>query len=387
MFTRHPHQPGGSWSATALLIGTTIGAGMFGLPYVMSRSGYVIGLGYLLALGIIVIILNLAYGEVILSTDGIHQLPAYVERYLGKRWKLVALLSMFIGLYGALTAYIIEAGSLLHDLLAPWLGGDVLWYRLGFFVLLSSALAFGLRVVTTVEKIVVVGVLALIVVLAIFGSPYIVFEHLITADPVNFFLPFGVVLFALAAASSIPDMHRILLKQPQLLKRSIIIGTIIPIVAYVLFVTVVVGITGPDTTQSAVIGLGRVLGQPVLVLGAVFGVLAMSTTFLALGQALREVWRYDLKQGHWAAWWCVVLPPLLIVSLNVLSFVQILGICGALIGGLDGIVIMRMHRHVQQHRQELPQYHLPQSSWLHWVVYVTFGVGIAYELFSVIVLR
>lgn len=384
MFTRHQRKPGGTWGATALLIGTTIGAGMFALPYAISQSGYVAGLGYLLALGVIVVILNLAYGEIILSTVGIHQLPAYTEQYLGKRWKLVALTSMFIGSYGALTAYIIEAGSLLHDLLAPWLGGTVLWYRLGFFLVLSLALALGLRVVTAVEKTVVVGVLALIVILAMFGSRYIVFENFTTADPMHIFLPYGVILFALAAASSIPDMHRILLTQPQLLRRSIILGTIIPIVAYVIFVTVVVGITGPNTTESAVIGLGRVLGQPVLVLGAVFGVLAMSTTFLALGQSLREVWRYDLTQGHWVAWWCVVLPPLALVTFNVLSFVQILGICGALIGGLDGIVIMRMHRHVQQHRQELPLYHLSQSRWLHWVVYVAFGFGIVYELFSVI---
>ena len=56
--------------ATAVLVGTTIGAGMFGIPYVVSKIGFLPGLAYILVLGALTLFLNLIYGEVILRTPG-----------------------------------------------------------------------------------------------------------------------------------------------------------------------------------------------------------------------------------------------------------------------------------------------------------------------------
>jgi len=54
--------------AIALLVGTIIGAGIFGIPYVIAQAGFLTGLITLGVLGTAVIILYLYLGEVILRT-------------------------------------------------------------------------------------------------------------------------------------------------------------------------------------------------------------------------------------------------------------------------------------------------------------------------------
>ena len=81
------------YRAIAVLVGTTIGAGIFGIPFVVSKIGFVPGIFYLLILGVLVLILNLAYGEIILRTPGDHQLTGYGEIYFGEIGKKIASLA------------------------------------------------------------------------------------------------------------------------------------------------------------------------------------------------------------------------------------------------------------------------------------------------------
>ncbi len=125
--------------AIAVLVGTTIGAGIFALPHVIAQAGLAIGLTYLLGLGILNLLLNIIYGEVILCTTGDHQLTGYAQIYLGKKGKALATAAMFFSLYGALLAYLIKIGqflALIFGLPSPLLF-SVLFF--GFAFLLEAA--------------------------------------------------------------------------------------------------------------------------------------------------------------------------------------------------------------------------------------------------------
>ncbi len=383
MFTRSGHSSGNVFSAVALLVGTAIGAGIFGLPYVISQSGYVVGIVYILGLGIVGTIVNLAFGEVVLSTNGTHQFPKYVEKYLGQRWKVTALIITFLGFYGALIAYTIEIGNLLFAIFSPYWGGVSLQYAMAFYLIMSGALFIGLRAVADLEKIMVIGILVLIALLAIIGIPHINTDHLLTFSPTAIFLPYGIVLFAIGAASAVPDMKNVLKEHPEKLRKAIIIGSLLPIGIYLLFVTIVVGITGPATTESAVLGLGERLGSATLLFGAIFGIIAMATSFLSLGLVLKEIFMYDFKQPLFLSWLYVVIPPAIVVILGLVSFIQILGISGALVGGINGIVLMRMHHHSQAKRDRKPEFAITQSKLLHGIVYILFLLGIVYEAYII----
>jgi len=64
-------------SAAFTLTGTIIGAGILGLPYVFAKAGFVIGLFWLIFLGLTLIFVKLCLGEIILRTKQTHQLPGY----------------------------------------------------------------------------------------------------------------------------------------------------------------------------------------------------------------------------------------------------------------------------------------------------------------------
>ena len=99
--------------AYASLIGTIIGAGVFGIPYVMSRSGILFSLFYFLILGGVALFLHLAFGEIVLRTKEKHRLIGYAQKYLGKKAKILITFSTLFGTIGALLAYIILGGDFL----------------------------------------------------------------------------------------------------------------------------------------------------------------------------------------------------------------------------------------------------------------------------------
>ncbi|EKD79465.1 MAG: hypothetical protein ACD_41C00063G0001, partial [uncultured bacterium] len=130
--------------------------------------------------------------------------------------------------------------------------------------------------------------------------------------------------------------------------------------------------------------LGAVLGPTALVIGALFGCVTMTTSFLVSGMVLRETYQYDLKLHPLVAWCLVLTPPLLLLIFQWLSFIEILGISGALIGGLDGIMIMHMHQRLRTVHHQPSKFTITQSRLVHGLTYGVFIGGIAYEAWIVI---
>jgi len=117
--------------ATSTLIGTIVGAGMLGIPYVVSQAGLLYGLGLILILGFGFVLLYLMLGEVVLRTKEQHQIAGYAEKYLGPAGKRIMTLITFVSIYGALTAYLIGEGISLHAIFKV---GSPLLYTLLFLV-------------------------------------------------------------------------------------------------------------------------------------------------------------------------------------------------------------------------------------------------------------
>ncbi|MFH1328389.1 MAG: hypothetical protein ABIH76_06070, partial [Candidatus Bathyarchaeota archaeon] len=62
-------------------------------PYVFAKSGFIIGLCWLIFLDAILILVNLYIGEVTLRTKGTHQLQGYAKKYLGLKGSKIMFLS------------------------------------------------------------------------------------------------------------------------------------------------------------------------------------------------------------------------------------------------------------------------------------------------------
>lgn len=378
--------------ATALVVGTAIGAGIFGLPYVFSQSGITVGVSHLVVIFLTVLMTMLAFGEVASHTPGRHQITGYTKIYLGRTWEIVALVSLVLGVYGALIAYILGVGTFAHALGSPYLGGIPLAYSLIFWLFVSSILFFGLRRVAKAESILVVLLLAVVVGIVLLATPHINVEHLLFVPQIStqpsswipFILPFGVVLFAFGASTAVPETVEYLREAKELrwTRRSIILGMTVPAVVYLIFVLAVVGVTGAETSESAILGLGEVLGTPILIIGSILGTLTMTTSFLALGVALLDLFRYDFKLSHVLSWVLVIIPPVVIVLAQVGSFIDFIGLAGSLVGGIDGIIILLMYLKIRQKNQKKPNFlHIPTP--LVALGMIVYALGILSEVYTI----
>lgn len=365
------------FDAIATLVGTTIGAGILGIPFVVAKAGVLLGLIDIIIIGAAIMTVNLYMGEIVLRTKGNHQLTGYAQKYLGEKGKRIMALTMIFLIYGALTAYIIGVGGALASVF-PAVSPSA--FSLVFFVVAALIIHNGLKAVEESEFLfstITLSILALITGISMFSS------HFVTAN-LTFFdiskaaVPYGVVLFAFLGAVAVPEMSEELQKKKKLLKKAIIIGGLLPLIGYALFAVAVVGVTGNSTSQIATIKLGEVLGERMIVFANLFAAFAMTTSFLALGLALREMFNYDYRVNRHHAWILTCALPIMAFLLGIKQFIPLLAITGAVAGGIEGIMIVLMHSRAKKLGSRKPEFSIGNNSIISVLLVLMFVAGIIY---------
>jgi tyrosine-specific transport protein len=365
--------------ALSTLIGMIIGVGIFGIPYSFAQAGFLIGFFYLIILAGVVLLVHLLYGEIILRTEKESRMVGYGEKYLGTKGKTLTTAVGIFQFYGALLAYIIAGGHFLNIILNRFLGGSDFSWSLIFFVFGALVIFFGLRTVALSEFLMTILLLAIAIFFIFKGAPLINFGNLNSLNPMKFFLPYGIVLFSLTGGAAVPELRQILKGQERKIKKVIILGTLIPAFIYFLFALVVVGVTGPNTTEDAISGLVSHLGQGIIILGAVFGFLAVITSFLMLGLNLRKMFQLDYKLNKFLAWVLACFVPLAAFLLGFKDFILLIGLIGAVAGGLEGITIIWIYVRAKKMGDRRPEYSLRLNKIFVFGLIFLFAIGIIYH--------
>jgi len=364
------------WATTFTLTGTIIGAGILGLPYVFAKSGVFIGSLWLIILGMIMIYTNLCLGEIGLSIKGKHQLVGYAERYLGKKGKRLMFFAVIFGIYSALIAYLIGEGQSLSQLFTGSLDYAI-YFAIGFWLLMTVLLRGGLKGLKKIETYGVISIIILVLIIAVYYLPGINVENYSYNNFDFFFLPFGVILFALLGFSSIPELRSEIRGSEKKLKKAIILGTIIPIVLYIIFSLTFVGVLGEDVSQVATLSFGKLV--------VLLGIFTMLTSYFVLSFSLKDVFQYDLRYSETRDFFLVSVLPILIYlilsAFNLLNFVSILGIGGVVSGGLTGILILLINRKAKKNRNRNPEYKMPINWFIIGLLSMIFILGIVVGLF------
>lgn len=108
-----------SIAALATVIGGTLGAGMFGIPYVFSRVGIIPATIGTLILGTLLIILNLLLAEVTLSTPGKLNFVQLVQKLLPPKYSYIAIFTTCLQFFISLFAYVTLFTGFLNAVLPP----------------------------------------------------------------------------------------------------------------------------------------------------------------------------------------------------------------------------------------------------------------------------
>jgi tyrosine-specific transport protein len=338
--------------AIATLSGTIIGAGLFALPYITLKLGFWVILGYFLILGGFITLIHLFFGELALKTPDFKRLPGFAKLYLGRKGQITAYISTILSIFGALLAYLILGGEFLTELLEPVLGGNTLFYTVFYFIVAAAVIFHGIKAVAKVEFW---GLILFFVILfAIFfrGESLITTDNLFASpDWSLLFLPYGVILFSLWGATLIPEIEEMLGEKRKVILKIIPIAILIPALVYLFFIYLILGITGDQTTESALTGLRDVLGNGIVSLALVFGLLTTFTSFITLGLTLKKVFWYDLKFKRILSWAITCFLPLFLYLAGVKSFIAVIGVVGGIMLAVDGILILLMYKKLRPERK------------------------------------
>jgi len=364
--------------AVALMVGTSVGAGYLGIPYVVSKIGLGLGLAMIVLLGGVIFFQYLAIAEITLRTSGKHQITGYVEKYLGLTWKRFVEVLVILELYGTLLAYLVAEG----DVLAEIFGGNPVVYSLLFFAVIAVVLSRKFKIIEEAELLLTLIMTLAVTLIITISSPEVHLGKLHHFDA-NYILPaYGVILFSFFAGSAIPEMRIALQNKEKKLMPAIFLGTVIPIVIYILFTIIVIGVTGESTTEVATIGLGQVMGRHMNIIGNILAAVTMTSAFLALALALKDTFQFDMRLGKKKALIFTLAGPLLIFLLGVDNFISILLFVGAVFGGLQGLVVIRTWLAASKRGDRVPEFVLPYKPVFASIMAIIFLIGIIYTFWS-----
>ena len=283
--------------------------------------------------------------------------------------------AMAFGIYSALLAYLIGEGQSLSQLFFGNLYYSI-HFAIGFWFAMTLLLRKGLKELKQLEFWGVLGIIGIILVMFLKFLPGISANNLIYYDLSNFFLPFGVVIFALLGFTSIPELRQEIKGQEKLLRNAIIVGALIPVVLYVLFSFIFVGTFGTNVEQIATLNFGNAI--------VILGIFTMLTSYFVLSFSLRDIFVYDFKKKKLVFFFVSLFPLLIYLVVTLFSFtnfVKVLGIGGVISGGLTGILILLTNIKSKEKGNRKPEFSIPINWFVIFILSLIFISGIWFELF------
>ncbi len=311
------------WEAASIIIGHGIGAGILSVPYLASRNSWwdilwIAAVAYLINLLLHFMIAELSYNNGGAQFIRCFEKELFVGR-IGKilTWIAFALLgfSTIVNVSGFITG---AAAAL-----TAWLGLPELAAMLLFYIVSAAIVYLGLKVVGVCEKIAVfsmVGVVGILLAATLLSelSP-------LSTDSIaftNLLALYSMVAFSLSAVMSTPQVVKGLQGDVKQIRRAIAAGTGLNLLLILVITFMTLLGAGRDISQNgALVDLAAHLGGWVSIIGYIFTLLALATSFWANTLNLRDIVDEQVHWGPQWSWLVASLPCLVIALLRFTSFV------------------------------------------------------------------
>lgn len=224
------------------------------------------------------------------------------------------------------------------------MGGGELVYTLIFFALGTFLIFVDIKSISQVEVVLFFAFFILMVIFLVVAVPEIKPMNFLQMTHHSFFLPYGVIMFALGGTAIIPELKEILQGNKKNLQKVIGYGLLGISAFYIIFIIAIFGVTGAATSQDALSGFADALGLKLLIFGYVFGVITTFTSFLTLGLTLKKIFNLDFKVNKHLSWALASFIPLTLFFIGLNSFITVIGLTGAILGGIEALLVMFSYR-------------------------------------------
>ena len=260
---------------------------------------------------------------------------------------------------------------------------NFLWGFL-FWIFLSLGVVKGIKTVAKVETIMLSLLIATLLTIVVRGAPVINLSNFTTINLSSMFLAYGVILFALGGIAALPEMRALIKKNDKTFRNSVVVGFLISIFIMYIFTVVVFGVSGEATSRDAISGLLPYLGSFVVYAGALFGLLAISTSYLVIGTNLKESFIYDWKMKKIWSNILIVVVPISLAFFGLRNFITVVGATGAILGAFNGSIIVWMFNRAKKRGQKKPSFELRIPIFVSSFVAITLIVGGIYVILNLL---
>jgi tyrosine-specific transport protein len=340
-----------------LVVGTTIGAGMLALPIATAQLGFWASVALLIGCWAVMTICAFLFLEVNLWLPPNTNLISMAGATLGRWGQLIAWLAYLLLLYSILSAYIAGGGDLFHYLLMtsgislPLSVSSVL-----FTALFGMVVYFGIRAVDYVNRGLMFGKMGAYFLLVVLILPFITMGNLHNGEFSRVVFPtsLSVTVVAFTCLMIIPSLRTYFGDDVKSLRKAILFGTTIPLVCYIAWDAVIMGVVPLDGTpglrgmlhssssnSDLVSALTSLLQKDnITLLAKFFTSICMATSFLSISLCLSDFLSDGLnvkKAGHgnFLIYGATFLPPILIVLFYPDAFIR-----GLHYAGLSCFILM-----------------------------------------------
>ena len=358
------------FKAAAVVAGNGIGSGVMAIPYYISYAGIAGGVIAFAAAYLVSVLMHLMIAEMVLHTGDTADILAVFNKYLfkGRKGKILrpaffALLT--IVLIANLSAYISGASEIFTGLLPV----NPVIVKVVFFVFAASVVLAGLGAVCTGEAVSVSFMVVILVFMGIFSLLHINsgVEIRILGSITGWMAAYGMIMFSFSAIFAVPQVVEYLgcvsfgapegpagkgerltdvRKKEEIsdtgktearIRKAIWLGLLINLVISVT-VTICTVITSVEVTDIAIVGWAESVGGTIRILGSVFIVFAMITSFWSIGLASADIvaGQTGLKRG--LSFVIATVPALILTLTTGSSFTDYL----KLVGGIVAMIISLM---------------------------------------------
>lgn len=336
-------------SGSFLVAGTTIGAGMLGIPLFTSVGGFWPAVGITLLAWFFMLCTGLLYLEACLWMPLGSNFLSLSKRYLGGPGKWFTG-GMFIFLYYFLLIAYFAAGAPLLGFALEGIFGfhlDTLSELFLFGLIFGAIVALGAKWIDRTNLLLTAGLIGSYLLLMGVGSSAVEGKNLAGANWSPVFLALPVLFSAFGYHNIIPSLCSYFEKRERPLRLSIIIGTIIALVIYLLWQLIIIGSVPQEKIaqtlaegKPATWALQAVAGHPLIFkVGQAFAFFAIVTSLLGVAFSMVDFLKDGLKKV--GRFWLVLLtfvPPFLCALYDPKVFDAALGIAGgfgeAILNGL-----------------------------------------------------
>ena len=330
-------------SGTLLIAGTTIGAGMLGIPSITGQSGFLPATFFTIVVWLYMILTGFLFLEVTLWMHKDANILSMSKKYLNNKGKLLAGFTFIFLYYCLMVAYFDAGAPMFAALLKPIIHVTLTgWHAYAVFgIVIGLIIGFGIHFVDKVNYILIVFLIFAYFSLIIGESPNI--------EPSKFIFqnwkvaPFAApILFgAFGYHNVIPSLTFHFKENAKVMRYSIFFGTLIPLIIYLFWQWLIIGTLSQNVLEQSFQEGGpitqtmQILSQKKWIKTAIqtFGLSAIVTSLLGVSFSVVDFLGDGLKlkrvgKHRFVLCLLTLVPPFIITSYNPSIFLLAIGIAG-----------------------------------------------------------